>query len=189
MLIIGAGTVGLSALKVAVGLGAKVRVIDLDTERLGQIEKLYPGKVETLISNAENVGKAVASCDLLIGAIHIPGARTPLIVTREMVSKMKKGAVIIDVAVDQGGCVETTRPTTHAEPTFVEYGVLHYGVTNMPGSVPRTSTLALTNVTLPYILKLAALGLKARGSREPGARSWSKRLQRQGHKPGRREEL
>jgi alanine dehydrogenase len=160
VLIIGAGTVGLNALEVAVGLGAKVTVVDLNQASLDKINSLYKGKVETLLSTTQNVSKAVTSCDLLVGAVHIPGARTPNIVTREMVSTMREGSVIVDVAVDQGGCVETTRPTTHAEPTFIESGVLHYGVTNMPGSVPRTSTLALTNVTLPYILKLAGLGLK-----------------------------
>lgn len=167
VLIIGAGTVGLNALKVAFGLGAKATVVDLDQARLTHIEKLYKNEVKTLISNPENVSRAAAACDLLIGAVHIPGARTPRIVTREMVATMKSGAVIVDVAVDQGGCVETTRPTTHAEPTFVELGVLHYGVTNMPGSVPRTSTLALTNATLPYILKLAGLGLKRVVKEEP----------------------
>lgn len=167
VLIIGAGTVGLNALKVAVGLDAKVCVVDLDEERLAHIKELYKGKVQTLVSTPENVERAVTSCDLLIGAVHIAGARTPNIVTREMVKTMKKGAVIIDVSVDQGGCIETTRPTTHASPTFVYQGVLHYGVTNMPGSVPRTSTLALTNATLPYILKLATLGLKRMVEEDP----------------------
>lgn len=167
VLVIGAGTVGLNAVKVAVGLGAEVTLLDLDIERFTYIDDLYGNEVETLLSNPDNVKKAVASCDLLIGAVHIPGARTPRIVTRDMVSTMKKGSVIIDVAVDQGGCVETTRPTTHSRPTFVESGVLHYGVTNMPGSVPRTSTLALTNITLPYIVKLAEFGLMSAAKEDP----------------------
>ena len=160
VLIIGAGTVGLNAVKVAVGLGAEVTVMDLDIDRFRHIDDLFGGEVETLVSNPENVGKALLDCDLLIGAVHLPGARTPNIVTRGMVRTMKEGSVIVDVSVDQGGCVETTRPTTHSNPTFLEYGVLHYGVTNMPGSVPRTSTFALTNATLPYVMKLAELGLE-----------------------------
>lgn len=167
VLVIGAGTVGLNAVKVAIGLGAKVTVIDLDTERLAHIKGLYGNEVESLESNPDNIRKAVASCDLLVGAVHIPGARTPKIVTREMVSTMKKGSVIVDVAVDQGGCIETTKPTTHSDPTFIVDGVLHYGVTNMPGSVPRTSTLALTNITLPFILKLAEFGLKGAAKEDP----------------------
>ncbi len=167
VLVIGAGTVGLNAVKVAVGLGAEVTLLDLDIERFTHVDDLYGGEVETLLSNPDNVKKAVASCDLLIGAVHIPGARTPNIVSREMVSTMKEGSVIVDVAVDQGGCVETTRPTTHSNPTFKVDGVLHYGVTNMPGSVPRTSTLALTNITLPYILKLAKFGLKDAAKEDP----------------------
>ncbi|MEE9542631.1 MAG: alanine dehydrogenase, partial [Thermodesulfobacteriota bacterium] len=160
VLIIGAGTVGLNAVKVAVGLGAEVTVMDLDIDRFRHIDDLYGNEVETLISNPENIEKALLNCDLLIGAVHLPGARTPRIITREMVKSMKEGSVIVDVSVDQGGCVETTKPTTHSEPTFLEYGVLHYGVTNMPGSVPRTSTFALTNATLPYVVKLADFGFE-----------------------------
>jgi alanine dehydrogenase len=167
VLIIGAGTVGQNALKVAVGLGAEVTVMDLDIDRFRHIDELYGGEVETLVSNPENIEKALLNTDLLIGAVHLAGARTPNIVTRDMVKTMKEGSVIVDVSVDQGGCVETTKPTTHSEPTFTEYGVLHYGVTNMPGSVPRTSTFALTNATLPYVIKLADLGLKGATEDDP----------------------
>ena len=158
--ILGAGTVGMSALDVAVGLGADTTVLNRSDKRFPDIEKKYKGRVTTLISTPENIEAILPKTDLLVGAVHSPGARTPTLVSRELVSTMKAGSVIVDVAVDQGGIVETIRPTTHAEPTYVEEGVVHYGVANMPGAVPRTSTLALTNATLPYILKLAALGLK-----------------------------
>jgi alanine dehydrogenase len=164
VLIIGAGTVGINAALVAVGLGADTTVIDKNPEKFKCLEGVVGvrgEKVRTLVSNAENIEKAALECDLLIGAVHVPGARTPRLVTRELVSRMKKGSVIVDVAVDQGGCVETIRPTTHTDPVFEVDGVLHYGVTNMPGVVPRTSVFALTNVTLPYLLKLADRGLKA----------------------------
>ncbi len=160
VLIIGAGAVGQNALKIAAGLDAEVTVMDTNIERFRHIDELYGARVSTIASNAYNIEEAVRRADLLIGAVHIPGARTPRIVTREMVSSMKKGSVIVDVSVDQGGAVETTRPTTHSEPVFELYGVLHYGVTNMPGTVPRTSTYALTNATLPYLLKIAGGGLK-----------------------------
>ncbi len=161
VLIIGAGTVGQNAIKIASGLDAEVTVLDTDLEKLRHIDELYGSRVNTLLSNTANIEEAVAKCDLLIGAVHIPGARTPKIVTREMVKTMKKGSVVIDVAVDQGGSVETICATTHSDPVYVSDGVLHYGVTNMPGSVPRTSTYALTNATLPYLLALSESGLKA----------------------------
>ncbi|MEE9614654.1 MAG: alanine dehydrogenase [Thermodesulfobacteriota bacterium] len=158
ILIIGAGTVGVNAARVASALGAEVTVIDVDTNKFTYIEDILDGRVKTLMSNSYNIEETVVECDLLIGAVHTPGARTPTLVTKELVSRMKKGSVIVDVAVDQGGCVETIRPTTHSDPVYVVDGVLHYGVTNMPGAVPRTSTFALTNVTTPYLLKLANLG-------------------------------
>ena len=160
VLIIGAGVVGQNALKIAVGLGAEVTIINKNIGRLRRIDEFYGTRVGTIAANAYNIEEAVRRADLVIGAVHVPGARTPKLVTRQMVGSMKKGSVIVDVSVDQGGAVETTRPTTHSEPVFVLDGVLHYGVTNMPGAVPRTSTYALTNATLPYLLKIASGGLK-----------------------------
>ncbi|HHL40794.1 MAG TPA: alanine dehydrogenase [Deltaproteobacteria bacterium] len=156
--VIGAGTVGVNALRVAAALGADVTVLDVDVEKFRRIEEVFGARVKTLVSNAYNIERAVRGCDLLIGAVHRAGARTPVLVKRELVSQMRKGAVVVDVAVDQGGCVETIRPTTHSEPVYEEEGVLHYGVANIPGAVPRTSTFALTNATLPYLLDFAARG-------------------------------
>jgi len=159
VVIIGAGTVGLNALKMAMGLGAQVSILDVDVDKLRHIDDLYFGVVETLYSNPYVVAEAVRRADLVIGAVLIPGASAPKLLTREMVSHMKPGSVIVDVAVDQGGCSETTHPTTHSEPIYEVDGVLHYCVTNMPGAMPRTSTLGLTNATLPYVRKIAGLGL------------------------------
>jgi alanine dehydrogenase len=167
VLILGSGTVGVNAAKVAVGLGAETTVIDRDAGRLRQLEDMFDGAVRTLVSNTDIIEKAVIECDILIGAVHNPGARTPRLVTKELVSRMKKGSVIVDVAVDQGGCVETIRPTTHSNPVYEVDGVLHYGVTNMPGAVPRTSTFALTNATLPYLLKLTERGIKGAIEADP----------------------
>ncbi len=167
ILILGAGTVGLNALKVAVGLGAEPCVIDVDTDRFRYLDDIFGGKVKTLASNTYNIEKAATACDILVGAVHIPGARTPVLVPEELVRRMKKGSVIVDVAVDQGGCVETIRPTTHSQPVYEVAGVLHYGVSNIPGAVPRTSTFALTNVTLPYLLKIADLGFEGATKAEP----------------------
>ncbi len=160
VIILGAGTVGSNAARVAAGLGADVTMLDTNIERLRTIEETYGGRVNTLFSNALNIEKTIAQGDLIIGATHIPGARTPRLVRKEMLSIMKKGSVIVDVSVDQGGCVETIRPTTHSNPTYTVDGIVHYGVPNMPGAVPVTSTFALTNVTLPYVLKLADSDLK-----------------------------
>ncbi len=160
VLIIGAGSVGINAAKVAVGLGAEVMVIDIDTNKFAYIDDIFSSRVKTRVSNSLNIETAARDCDILIGAVHVPGGRTPVLVSRELVGKMKTGSVVVDVAIDQGGCVETIHSTTHSDPTYVVDGVIHYGVTNMPGAVPRTSTYALTNVTLPYLLKLADLGLK-----------------------------
>ncbi len=156
--IIGAGTVGLNAVRTAVGLYADVTVLDVDAERLRTVDTLFPGRVTTLVSNTYNVERTVRESDILVGCVHIPGRKTPLIVTEDMVRGMKRGSIIIDVAVDQGGCVETIRPTTHRNPVYELHGVLHYGVTNIPGAVPRSSTFALTNVTLPYIQAIADAG-------------------------------
>lgn len=171
IVIIGAGTVGVNALQVAFGLGADATVIDINKENLAEIDDVFGGMVKTLQSSPENIEKAVLECDLLIGAVHIPGARTPILIPETLVKKMKKGSVILDVAVDQGGCVETIRPTTHSEPTYELHGVLHYGVSNMPGAVPVTSTLALTGVTLPLIKKLADAGIKEALKADPELRS------------------
>jgi alanine dehydrogenase len=160
VVIIGGGTVGTNAAKMAVGLGARVTIIDLDADRLRYLDDIFFGHIETLMSNPFNVQESVSKADLLVGAVLVVGAEAPKLVTREMISTMKKGAVAVDVAVDQGGCLETTRPTTHSNPVFVVDDVVHYCVANMPGAVPRTSTFALTNVTLPYARKLAGLGLK-----------------------------
>jgi alanine dehydrogenase len=158
VVIVGAGTVGLNAVRMAVGLGADVSILDVNPDRLRAVDDLYQGRVVTIMSNAFNLRSVVRRADLLIGAVLITGARAPVLVTAAMVATMKEGAVIVDVAVDQGGCVETIRPTTLPEPVYTLHGVLHYGVTNMPALVPRTSTFALTNATLPYALELARKG-------------------------------
>ncbi|VAV85038.1 Alanine dehydrogenase [hydrothermal vent metagenome] len=171
VVIIGAGTVGVNALQVAFGLGASVTIIDLSKDNLAEIDEVFGGMVETRESTPENIEEAILDCDLLIGAVHIAGARTPVLVPETLVKKMKKGSVILDIAVDQGGCVETIRPTTHSEPTYEVHGVVHYGVSNMPGAVPRTSTLALTNITLPFIQKLADGGIRKTLKTDPSLKS------------------
>ena len=160
VVIIGAGTVGMNAAKMAIGMGAQVVVLDIDLDRLRHLDDIFFGRVETKLSNAYNVAEAVERADLLIGAVLLPGASTPKLVTRGMISRMQAGSVVVDVAVDQGGCIETTRPTSHSDPVYAVNGVVHYCVTNMPGAMPRTSTIALTNATLPYVKKIATLGLK-----------------------------
>jgi len=159
--VIGGGIVGTNAARVALGFGAKVTIVDLNLNRLREIDDIFNGRIYTLASNSYNVSRAVQESDLVIGGVLIPGATAPKIVTRQMVSHMKKGAVIVDVAIDQGGCVETARPTTHSNPSYTEYGVVHYCVTNIPAAVPHTSTLALTNATFPYVMKLAKNGIEA----------------------------
>jgi len=159
--ILGAGTVGSNALRIAVGMGADVTILDIDPARLATLDEHYGNRIHTLISNSQNIEDEVRRADLLIGAVLVAGARAPMLVSREMVGAMSEGSVIVDVAVDQGGCVATTRPTTHDDPVYSVDGVLHYGVANMPGAVSRTSTYALTNSTLPYIRQIAAKGLAA----------------------------
>jgi alanine dehydrogenase len=159
VVILGAGIVGMNALRTAVGLGADVSILDVNLDRLRHVEELYGNAVVTMMSNSFNVEQAVRRADLVVGAVLVAGARAPVLVTKEMVATMKEGAVIIDVAVDQGACIETIHPTTLAEPTYLVDGVVHYGVTNMPALVPRTSTFALTNATLPYALELADRGV------------------------------
>ncbi len=160
VVIVGAGTVGLNAAKMAMGLGAQVSVLDVDVDKLRYIDDLYFGRVETLVSNPMHLAESLKKADLVVGGVLIPGANAPKIITEEMVRGMKPGSVIVDVAVDQGGCCATTRPTTHSDPVYERYGVLHYCVTNMPGAMPRTSTRALTNVTLPYARRIASHGLE-----------------------------
>jgi len=160
VIIIGGGVVGMNAAKMALGMGARVTILDRSVTKMQYIDDVFGGHVATLMSNPIAIARAVARADLLIGAVLIPGAAAPKLVTRSMVSGMKKGSVIVDVAVDQGGCIETTRPTTHSDPTYEVDGVVHYCVANMPGAVPRTSTFALTNVTFPYLLRIARKGLK-----------------------------
>ncbi|HEY6331899.1 MAG TPA: alanine dehydrogenase [Blastocatellia bacterium] len=157
--IIGGGVVGTNAAKIAIGMGAQVSIVDRDMERLRYLDDIFGGRVQTLSSNHYTIADSVAHSDLVVGAVLVPGAAAPKLVTHDMLLGMPRGAVIVDVAVDQGGCIETTKPTTHSNPTYYVENILHYGVTNMPGAVPRTSTFALTNVTLPFALKLANLGV------------------------------
>jgi alanine dehydrogenase len=161
IVIIGGGVVGTNAAKIAVGMGANVTIIDRDLDRLRELDDIFLSKISTLASSAYAIQGAISEADLIIGAVLVAGAAAPKLVTREMLKDVPNGAVIVDVAVDQGGCIETTRPTTHSNPTYYEEGVLHYCVANMPGAVPRTSTFALTNATLPYVLKLANRGFLA----------------------------
>lgn len=165
--IIGAGVVGTNAAQMALGLGAHVMILDIDTERLRYLEQVLSGRLTTLSSNPINITEAVKRADLVIGAVLVKGAKAPCLVTKAMVQKMKAGSVIVDVAVDQGGCIETTRPATHSDPVHVVEGVLHYGVTNIPGAVPRTSTYALSNATLPYIMSMAGRGIRVALCEEP----------------------
>jgi alanine dehydrogenase len=167
VIIIGGGVVGMNAAKMAAGLGARVTILDRSVTKMQYIDDVFGGHVATLMSNPIAIARAVARADLLIGAVLIPGAAAPKLVTRSMVGAMKKGSVIVDVAVDQGGCIETTRPTTHSDPTYEVDGVVHYCVANMPGAVPRTSTFALTNVTFPYLLRIARKGLKQALQEDP----------------------
>ncbi|MFS8533711.1 MAG: alanine dehydrogenase [Limnochordales bacterium] len=171
VVIIGAGTVGTSAAIVALGMGAQVTLIDKDVNRLRYLEEILHGNRITVVSNRYNIERAVAYADLVIGAVLVPGARAPRLVTEDMVRQMKEGSVIVDVAIDQGGCVETAdRVTSHREPTYVKHGVIHYAVPNMPGAVPRTSTWALTNATLPYIQQVADKGFIKAVQEDPALR-------------------
>jgi alanine dehydrogenase len=157
--IIGCGIAGMNAAQMAVGMGADVTLMDLSTKRLAEMDQLFENKVSTIFSNAQNIEEQVLASDLVIGAVLVPGAKAPKLVTRDMISRMKKGAVVVDIAVDQGGCIETCKATTHENPTFVVDGVVHYCVANMPGAVARTSTFALTNVTLKYARMIASHGV------------------------------
>lgn len=156
--IIGGGVVGINSAKMAVGLGASVTILDISARRLAYLDDVFGNNVTTLMSNPENIATAVQESDLVIGGVLVTGAKAPCLVTRDMVRTMERDSVIVDVAIDQGGCVETIRPTTHDDPVYVEENVLHYGVTNIPGDVPKTSTYALTNVTIKYALEIAQKG-------------------------------
>jgi len=158
VVIIGGGVVGTNAAKIAVGMGAHVTIIDNNLDRLRELDDIFLSKISTLASSAYMIQDAISQADLIVGAVLVPGAAAPKLVTQRMLKEVPNGAVIVDVAVDQGGCIETTHPTTHSNPTYYVEGVLHYCVANMPGAVPRTSTFALTNATLPYALKLANKG-------------------------------
>ncbi|MGC8594404.1 MAG: alanine dehydrogenase [Candidatus Kryptoniota bacterium] len=158
VVVLGGGVVGQNAARIAAGLGARVTILDSNLQKLRYLDDVMPRNVVTLASNPHNVRKAASRADVLIGAVLIPGAKAPKLITRDMLKDMKDGAVIIDVSVDQGGCIETCKPTTHENPTFVVDGVLHYCVANMPGAVPFTSTIALTNATLPYAIEIADSG-------------------------------
>jgi alanine dehydrogenase len=167
VVIIGGGVVGQNAARIAMGLGAQVTVLDVNLKTLAYIDDVYEGRIETMYSDPLNIESAVAQADLVVGAVLIAGARAPRLVTAKMVKEMEAGSVIVDVSIDQGGCVETARPTTHDNPTYVVDGVIHYGVANMPGAVPRTSTFALTNATISYVTRLADKGLEKAIADEP----------------------
>jgi alanine dehydrogenase len=158
VVILGGGIVGTSAARIALGMGAKVTLMDINLNRLRELDDFYAGRLYTLASNSYNIARAVREADLVIGGVLIPGASAPKLVTRAMVPTMKKGSVIVDVAIDQGGCIETAHPTTHTDPAYTVDGVVHYCVTNMPAAVPNSSTLALTNATFPYVMRLAQSG-------------------------------
>jgi alanine dehydrogenase len=166
--VLGAGNVGWNAAWMAAGLQAEVQLLDRDTDRLRHVDQIHMGRITTIASNRGAVERVVAEADVLIGAVLVPGGRAPTLVTEEMVATMKPGAVVIDIAIDQGGCIETSRETTHADPVFVHHGVLHYAVGNMPGAVPHTSTHALTNATLPFLAELARLGVPDAVRNDPG---------------------
>jgi alanine dehydrogenase len=157
--ILGAGVVGINAAKIAIGLGARVVMLDIDLAKLRYVDDIFGGRVETLYSDSHNIHGSVAEADLLVGAVLVPGAKAPWLVTRDMLKEMKPGAVIVDVAVDQGGCVETSRPTTHSDPVFTVEGITHYCVANMPGAVPRTSAFALTNATFNGLFAIVEKGV------------------------------
>jgi alanine dehydrogenase len=167
VVVVGSGNVGKNSVRAAVGAGARVTVTSNNEDQLRALEELYAGRVETMLCSPQALAGVIRGADLLIGAVLVDGRRAPIVVTREMVRSMGPGAVVVDVAVDQGGCIETTRPTDHVHPTYVEEGVVHYAVPNMPGAVPRTSSRALTGMTLPYILRVANEGFEVAIRRDP----------------------
>jgi len=167
VVIIGGGTVGVNAAQIALGLGARVTVIDINLDRLRYLDQTMQGRLNTIASNRRNIVEAVRRAELLVGAVLVPGARAPMLVLEKDVASMAPGSVVIDVAVDQGGCIETVHPTSHSDPIYFCGDVLHYAVPNMPGAVPRTSTYALSNATLPFVLKLANLGFTRAVTHDP----------------------
>ncbi len=171
VVVLGSGVVGASAVKIALGMGAKVTVLSLDLWQLRTLDDRYAGRLVTVASNQSMIHHFLTRADLVIGAVYLPAARTPRVITRSMISAMKPGSVLVDVSVDQGGCAETTHPTTHSDPVYVVDGVVHYAVANIPGIVPYTSTLALTNATLPFIVQLVEEGLEGSLRNHPGLRS------------------
>jgi alanine dehydrogenase len=171
VVVLGAGNVGWNAAWIAQGMEAEVLLLDKNLDRLRWVDQIHQGRIMTLASNRGAVERAVAEADLVIGAVLVAGGRAPLVVTEDMVRGMKRGAVIVDIAVDQGGCVATTRETTHADPVYVVHDVLHYAVGNMPGAVPHTSTYALTNATLPYVLEVAERGVAGAVAHDPALRA------------------
>ena len=167
VVVLGAGNVGWNAAWMAAGLEAEVDLLDRNVDRLRFIDQIQMGRITTLTSNRGQVERVVAEADLVIGAVLVPGGRAPVVVTEDMITGMKQGAVVVDIAIDQGGCIETSHETSHADPVFEKHGVVHYAVGNMPGAVPFTSTYALTNVTLPYLAELARLGVAEAARRDP----------------------
>jgi alanine dehydrogenase len=167
VVIVGAGVVGTNAAQMALGMGAHVIIIDINLDRLRYLDEVMSGRLTTLSANPLTIAEAVRRADLLVGGVLIKGAKAPKLVTREMISSMNPGSVVVDVSVDQGGCIETTHPTTHSAPIFLVDGVIHYCVANMPGAVPRTSTYGLNNATLPYMVKLANMGAEAAIQADP----------------------
>jgi alanine dehydrogenase len=165
--IVGGGVVGTEAAKIALGMRAIVSVLDTNSKRLAYLSDIFEGRADLVIPNRARTAAYVRGADVVIGAVLVAGAKAPKIVTRDMVASMRDGSVIVDVAVDQGGCIETSRPTTHSDPTYVEEGVVHYCVANIPGAVARTSTLALTSVTLPYLVEIADNGVEGAAQRDP----------------------
>ncbi|KHO45349.1 MAG: alanine dehydrogenase, alanine dehydrogenase [archaeon GW2011_AR3] len=168
VVIIGGGVVGYNAAQIAIGMGAETILLDVSDEKLYHLKHSLQGKPHILISNRHNISEAVKKADILVGAVLLAGAKAPFLVTEEMVKSMRPGSVIVDVAIDQGGCIETMKPTSHSHPVFMKHGVIHYGVTNMPGAFPRTATQALTHATLPYLLKIAKHGLAETARHDPG---------------------
>jgi alanine dehydrogenase len=165
--ILGSGTVAVNSAQMAVGLGAETTILGRNLQRLAELDSLFRGRLRTLVSSRHNIEAELAKADLVVGAVLVPGGRAPRLIDREMLGRMRKGAVIVDVAIDQGGCAETSRPTTHSQPVYEVDGILHYCVTNMPGAVPRTSTFALTNATLPLALAMADKGLDQAAAQDP----------------------
>jgi alanine dehydrogenase len=170
VVILGGGVVGTNAAKIALGMGAKTIIVDRNLNRLRELDDIFGGRVITLASNSWTIGECVREADLVVGSVLIPGASAPKLVRREMIATMKRGSVVVDVAIDQGGCFETSHPTTHTEPTYFVDGVLHYCVSNMPAAVPHTSTFALTNATFPYLMELANRGLESACEHHPAIR-------------------